>query len=124
MRKHTIFLFTSDRNEGWGAVLNEAMSNGCAVVASNEIGSVPYLIKDKVNGMIFKSCNLNDLMEKVEILLNNKEECELIRSNAVNTMQRVWSPRNAAKAFFNLASYALTDRISEYTINDGPASWA
>ena len=58
MRKHEIFLFTSDRNEGWGAVLNESMSNGCAVVASNLIGSVPFLIQDGENGMVFKSGDL------------------------------------------------------------------
>ena len=30
-----IFLFTSDYREGWGAVLNEAMNSGCAVIASS-----------------------------------------------------------------------------------------
>ncbi len=42
MEKSQIFMFTSDRNEGWGAVLNEAMNSGCACVASHAIGSVPY----------------------------------------------------------------------------------
>lgn len=34
MEKENIYLFTSDRQEGWGAVLNESMNSGCAVVAS------------------------------------------------------------------------------------------
>ena len=34
MEKASIYLFTSDRQEGWGVVLNEAMNSGCAVVAS------------------------------------------------------------------------------------------
>ena len=59
VRKHmeqaNIFLFTSDRNEGWGAVLNEAMNSGCAVVASHAIGSVPYLIKNGNNGYIYEN---------------------------------------------------------------------
>lgn len=42
MEKANIFLFTSDFNEGWGAVLNESMNSGCAVVASHAIGSVPF----------------------------------------------------------------------------------
>jgi len=66
MRQSHIYVFTSDRNEGWGAVLNEAMSNGCAVVASNMIGAAPYLIKHGENGYMFKSGNLNDLTSKVE----------------------------------------------------------
>ncbi len=31
MQNHQIFCFTSDRSEGWGAVLGEAMSNACSV---------------------------------------------------------------------------------------------
>ena len=42
MEAADIFLFTSDFNEGWGAVLNEAMNSACAVVASHAIGSVPF----------------------------------------------------------------------------------
>ena len=30
-----ISLFTSDRREGWGTVVNEVMVGGCAVVASS-----------------------------------------------------------------------------------------
>ena len=30
MEKASIYLFTSDKQEGWGAVLNEAMNSGCA----------------------------------------------------------------------------------------------
>lgn len=55
MEKAEIFLFTSDFNEGWGAVLNESMNSGCAVVASHAIGSVPFLIRDGVNGLIYKT---------------------------------------------------------------------
>ena len=46
MEQAGIFLFTSDRKEGWGAVLNEAMNSGCAVAASEAVGSVPDLGKD------------------------------------------------------------------------------
>ena len=55
MEKTGIFLFTSDRQEGWGAVLNEAMNSGCAVVASHLIGAVPFLKKKKKNGLVYSS---------------------------------------------------------------------
>ena len=38
MEKSQLFLFTSDKGEGWGAVLNEAMNSACAVIASDAIG--------------------------------------------------------------------------------------
>ena len=90
MRKHEIFLFTSDRNEGWGAVSNESMSNGCILVGSDGIGSIPFLVEDGVSGITFKSANtdsgfigeklqidekaLSSLTEKVELLLNHPIE--------------------------------------------------
>ena len=54
MENAEIFLFTSDFNEGWGAVLNEAMNSGCACIASHALGSVPFLLRDKENGLIYK----------------------------------------------------------------------
>ena len=53
MKKHHIYCLTSDKNEGWGAVLNEAMSSGCCPVSSIEAGATPYLVKDGVNGFSF-----------------------------------------------------------------------
>ena len=102
MRDHDIFLFTSDKNEGWGAVLNESMSSGCAVVGSDEIGSVPFLIEDGVNGCIFKSNNLDSLEEKVIYLLDHPNERIVISQNAYYTMRDVWSPKNAANQLLNL----------------------
>lgn len=102
MRRHEVFLFTSDKNEGWGAVLNEAMSNGCAVVASNMIGSVPFLIEDGVNGLVFKSEDLDSLETKVVSLLDGAELRQDIAKNAIQTMRTLWSPANAAKQFLQL----------------------
>lgn len=107
MRKAHIFLFTSDRNEGWGAVLNESMSNGCAVVASDKIGSVPFLIDHGKNGLIFTSCNLNSLLYNVEFLIQNPEERKSISINAYKTMLYIWSPTVAAKRFLELSTKIL-----------------
>ena len=96
MCEHDIFLFTSDKNEGWGVVLNEAMSCHCAVVASNVIGSVPYLINEGQNGMIFKSGNLDSLETKVINLIENPDIREMLASNAHWTINNIWSSQVAA----------------------------
>ena len=124
MRNHPIFLFTSDRNEGWGAVANESMSNGCVLVGSNEIGSVPFLVKDGVNGCIFKSKSIDSLEEKVTMLLDNPDLLESMRNESLRTMREVWSPANAVKQFLNLVEYIQNDKLSEYKLTEGPASWA
>ena len=53
MEKSHIFVFTSSHLEGWGAVVNEAMNSGCAVVANVQAGAVPYLIEQGVNGIAY-----------------------------------------------------------------------
>ena len=122
MSIHDIFLFTSDKNEGWGAVANEAMSNGCILVGSNMIGSVPFLINDGINGLIFKTNSLTSLYEKVEYLINNPQERSRMASQGQRDMYSIWSPENAAKSLLQLISDL---KISSSTsINYGPGSKA
>ena len=73
MERADIFLFTSDHNEGWGAVLNEAMNSACAVVGCREIGSVPYVIKNGENGLVYDRHGKNTLINNVKLLLDNEE---------------------------------------------------
>lgn len=122
MRKHDIFLFTSDRNEGWGAVLNEAMSNGCAVVASHEIGSVPFLVKDGDNGMVFKSKSIDSLYEKVFFLIEHPKERKRMAINAFHTMKDEWSPEVAARNLLTLIDDLQHGR--DTSIKEGPCSKA
>lgn len=80
-------MFTSDFNEGWGAVLNEAMNSGCAILASHAIGAVPYLLKDGENELIYQNDNFDDLMNKVKKLVESKELRRLLGKNAFNSIK-------------------------------------
>ena len=102
MEQSEIFLFTSDFNEGWGAVLNESMNSACAVVASHAIGSVPFLINDGENGFIYKNGDEDDLFNKVKLLLDNPEDCKQISLKAYKTMTEIWNAENAVKNFIEL----------------------
>lgn len=123
MKQHEIFLFTSDRNEGWGAVLNEAMSSGCAVVASNRIGSTPFLVKDGENGLIFESENMYSFYSQVKKILDDSTLRVKLSINAVYTMQQVWSPQNAANQLLRLIHALQNSDESEIPLN-GPCSRA
>ncbi len=122
MRNHHIFLFPSDRNEGWGAVVNEAMSNGCVVVGGGKIGCVPFLINHSKNGLIFKDQDQADLNDKVIYLLEHPEERIQMSREAYRTMHEIWSPENAAKRFIKLAKSALEGNI--IAEEQGPCSKA
>lgn len=120
MEKADIFLFTSDRNEGWGAVLNESMNSACGVVASKEIGSVPYLIKDGQNGLVFNRRKKNDIVKKVELLLKDKKLKRNVQLNAYNTLISTWNAEDAADRL--LALIDLINSNKAINVLDGPAS--
>ena len=122
MRQHDIFLFTSDKGEGWGAVANEAMANGCVLVCSDEIGSVPYLVTHRGNGIIFKSRDLNSLYKEIIPLFEDDKLCMRLSYNAIATMNEVWSPYNAAKSLIRLSRSLINKEAS--TILNGPCSKA
>lgn len=122
MRDSNIFIFTSDRGEGWGAVLNEAMGSGCACVASNEIGAVPYLLTNNKNGYVYKSCSVNSLYEKVSILYDNPELREKFGREAYQTITGAWSAHLAAERLVRLSESILSG--NEISFDDGPCAKA
>lgn len=52
-----LFVLPSE-NEPWGLAINEAMCAGLPIVASQEIGCVPDLVKDGINGRTFPVGNI------------------------------------------------------------------
>lgn len=124
MERAQIYLFTSDRKEGWGAVLNESMNSGCAVVASREIGAVPYLLKDGENGLIYSSGDLDGLYEKVCSLLDAPEMAADLGKKAYETVFKTWNAHIAAERFLMLAEAALNGQDMNSLYNDGPCSRA
>ena len=107
MEKTEIYLFTSDYKEGWGAVLNEAMNSGCAVLASHAIGAVPFLLQHRKNGLIFESGNLRDMEEKAEMLLKNTMKRKKLGEAAYETIIQEWNAKKAADRLVELAENLL-----------------
>lgn len=122
MEKAEIFLFTSDFGEGWGAVLNEAMNSGCAVVVSHAIGSSLFLVSHMDNGVIYQYGNDEDLNKKVFMLCENAELRKRLGKNAYKTLQLKWTPHNAAINFCKLSESLLSG--NELAILEGPGSQA
>lgn len=123
MERSQIFIFTSDYNEGWGAVLNEAMNSACAVIASHAIGSVPFLIKNKKNGLIYQNGQIEDLYRKVKILLENPYLCDLYGEEAYKTMQQEWNSKVATERLLQLSKCLIND--NNYDLySEGPCSRA
>ena len=124
MEQSEIFLITSDKREGWGAVVNEAMNSGCAVIGSHEAGSVPFLINDGINGMIFQTGNTDMLYEKTRYLLEHPEERAKLGKKACETITDLWNADVAAQRFTELAQRILSGEKSPDLYPEGPCSKA
>ena len=124
METASIFMFTSDFNEGWGAVLNESMNSGCAVVASHAIGAAPYLVQDGVNGYLYKNGDIDDLYKKVKTLLDALETTQNFGRKAYGTLAEVWNADNAASRLVAIAKSILSGEKTPALFTSGPCSIA
>ena len=122
MEKANIFLFTSDYNEGWGAVLNESMNSGCAVVASDAIGSVPFMIYNNYNGLIYKNNHLATLFDQVKLLMDAPDLCNAMGTNAYETVEQTWNAKTAATRLLEFSNELLNQKL--LTFHEGPLSIA
>ena len=120
MKKSSLFFITSDKNEGWGAVLNEAMNSGCCCFSDKQVGSAPFLIEDGVNGFIYGA--EDELYKKVLSVIDDKEKIGKIGKCAYKTVYENWTAPIAAKRLLELSA-ALADG-SDTPFEHGPCSKA
>ena len=124
MNKSDIYVFGSDFNEGWGAVVNEAMNSACVTVASHSVGSAPVLIKDKENGFVYECGNINQLTRILSQAISDAEMRKQIGINAYDTICNEWSAQVAAERFYALASTILEGKDYKPLYESGPCSVA
>lgn len=97
MEKSHIHLFTSDYNEGWGAVLNESMASACVPVCTISVGAAPFLVRHEENGYL---CNANDAVQMcrwVKALSQDRIQLETMQKAAYRQIQEQWNPTAAAE---------------------------
>ena len=107
MEQANIYLFTSDRKEGWGAVANEAMNSGCALVADHMIGAIPWLVAHGENGLVYQDGRASELFRMTESLVRDNEACRRLGRNAYHTIVETWNAKNAAESLIELAKELL-----------------
>lgn len=120
MEKCHIHIFTSNHLEGWGAVVNEAMNSGCAVVANVQAGAVPYLIQHEKNGMVYPGNDYEKMEEAVRYLLEHPKEREQMGKEAYRTVTGLWNASHAAKELLRMIEGLKTGRAEPP--KEGPLS--
>lgn len=124
MERAGILLFTSDRQEGWGAVLNEAMNSGCAVVASSAAGSAPFLLEDGENGFTFRSGDAVELFEKTQALLTQPTLAARFGVAAYETVSTLWNAETAGQRFLQFTECFSASKTVPAPYENGPLSAA
>lgn len=99
-----VFLMTSQREGGPTSVL-EAMLIGVPVVSTN-VGVVPEVIEDGINGFISPVREFQDLAKKIDILLSNKELREKFIGKSKSKIEEGFTATLVAK--YTLAAYKKT----------------
>lgn len=117
-----IVILTSNYEEGWGAVLNEAMANGCVAIASHATGSAPFLINNGHNGYIYHFGHNKQLLRIVEQLIDDHSLQLTIGQNAYATINTYWNGAVAAENLTTLIEALLRGKKAD--INEGPCSVA
>lgn len=74
-----------------GLTIYEAFASGKCVVASN-IGAIPEIIKDGVNGILFNPFDEQNMLEKIEYLLNSPQKIKELGKNAFDMINEYNNP--------------------------------
>jgi glycosyltransferase involved in cell wall biosynthesis len=75
-------------SETWGLGINEAMSCGLAVIASDRVGSAIDLVQQ--NGFIFRNQDVSDLSDKMMYCVENKLELNNFKAESLKIIKD-WS---------------------------------
>ncbi|MCR4896385.1 MAG: glycosyltransferase family 4 protein [Lachnospiraceae bacterium] len=121
MEQSDIFLFTSDRQEGWGAVANEAMNSGCALIMDAMIGAAPYLAQNGVNAFVYPDGHPERMTDYAERLIRDPSLRRQMGENAYETVWQLWNPQVAARRLLRLAEEALS--MGEKAKEKAPVLW-
>lgn len=121
MQQCDIYVLPSTGAEGWGAVINEAMSEGCLVVACQEAGSARVLIRDGFDGLLFRKDDDKQLSELLARALTDAPWRNKLAAEGCRTISRLWCPSVGAQRLIALSEALMCkSNLPEY--EEGPCS--
>jgi glycosyltransferase involved in cell wall biosynthesis len=98
---------TKHFKEPWGLVVNEAMNQGCPVVATDAVGAAAGgLVEDGSNGYIVPEKNSCALKEAIEKLLKDDDLRIVMSQNAKEKIKR-WTPEQTVTGFVQAIDFVM-----------------
>jgi glycosyltransferase involved in cell wall biosynthesis len=81
-----LMVLPSSYKETWGLVVNEAMNFGLPVIVSDHVGCADDLVKNRVNGLVFESGNLEALVSCLNSLIGSAPVREAYGKNSLKAV--------------------------------------
>jgi glycosyltransferase involved in cell wall biosynthesis len=103
----TLMVLPSE-HEPWGAVVNEAMTAGTPVIASDSVGAAYDLIEDIQTGFVFKTGNVDELKA---ILVN------IMKDKSILTVMSLEAQKKSIKMGHEFAADNLLKVVENFTTN-------
>lgn len=126
MKQFHVYVLPSNGGEGWGAVVNEAMSAGCAVIGSTTAGASCTMIKHSGNGLLFRSGHWQELGSHLQLLSQDESLRIMLAMEGQKTIQNLWSPTTAANRLVTVCRDLLNGHAVSH-FDSGPmapaSSW-
>ena len=96
---------TMDFKEPWGLVINEAMNQGCAIIATNAVGAAAGgLVDNGKNGLVVQERSVKALQEAFEGILSNTALLNQMRVGSKKKIE-AWTPSRTSEGFFGAIRY-------------------
>ena len=105
---HVLVLPSKGPIETWGLSVNEAMACSRAIIVSDRCGCGFDLIKPNINGYIFRRKHLQDLMNKMNLIIVNKKKIDEMGSKSLEIIKD-WS---FEKICISIEGIVLKERIN------------
>ena len=116
-QKADIFILSSLK-ETFGIVILEAMACGVNVICSKTDG-VTTIINDGIDGLIFENNDLNDLCEKIKILLENPSQKDKLREKGLRVANLYANKHDEIYQVYKKAHSRANLRLTKRIIIDG-----
>ena len=99
-------LVLPSKYDGWGAVINEAMSSGIAVISSNGVRA-SKVIKNNVNGLVYDKSDNKKLSDLINYLAKNPKIVDEMKTNNLD-ISKLYSSLYLAKNLENVIRKGTT----------------
>jgi glycosyltransferase involved in cell wall biosynthesis len=105
-----VFLLPSRYGEGLPVAMLEAMAAGCVVIVS-EMASIGAVVADGANGFLVAPRRVNQLTEKLGLLLSGKIDLESLRKNARETIKAKFDLNDYIQRLENIYAEILSAKL-------------